>query len=507
MNQNQKSSSVVGIDLGTTNTVVSVMDDTGKPKTIPNKDGEMKTPSVVHVDPVSRQILVGQAAYNMQLLEPNRTFRNFKRDVGTDASYLLEGGLEVTPLYCQMQLLKYIRESLIDHFSDPLAGSKAVITVPAYFGEKERQSVKKSAEGAGIEVIALINEPTAAGLAHGLQEKQGDRLVVVIDFGGGTCDVSILSYQGSDVDVIASYGDKHLGGKDIDDSMVGLVREAFEQQHGITLTSEVYPVETFALLEEVQRQKHMLASRTEVKICASAAGKQVVVPLTRLDLERLTSSFMDRIENLNEEALRLGKVDRNEVDAVLVVGGSSRLVPFRDRVKRLYGPNKITQGQVSPDQAIAEGAAIHAAKIVYSSGGVLVGETLRAIPAPAIKYRDSMPHSLGVLVQDPVSGALFCSVILERNTPIPCKAAKVYSSVEDSQTRFKVTVIQGEDGQKDSDCLTVAERELNLPTRKTTEPSLDVSMGYDDSGMVNVTVVDRISGRTENITTDFYAKI
>jgi molecular chaperone DnaK len=506
MNNTIKNSQVVGIDLGTTNTVIAFYDDTGKPKIIPNKDGEMLTPSIVYVGPGLKEILVGTAARNMMMIEPKRTLKEVKRDVGTDKIYFEENGQAITPEFCQAQILRYERESAIQFFGEDRAASKMVVTVPAYFTEKERQSVKRSGELAGGEILQLINEPTAAGLAHGIAEKQGDRLVSVLDFGGGTFDASLLKYSGGHADVLASHGDKRLGGADVDNLLLQLVCDEFRKQHGLEVSADSQPADYFRVWEEVNRQKHMLGSRTEVKICAAVGDKQVVVPFTRQDLAALIRPLTDRAEKAIRELIQNAKVNPDEIQHVLLIGGSSRLVPYQECVQRIFGKDKIAGGQVSPDLAVAEGAVIHAVKVVSSGGNSLVGESLQAIPAPAITHTDVMSHSLGVAVQDRVSAATYCSVILERNTPIPCRASRQYASVDDRQSRFKITVLQGEDGQSTKDCLIVGEKELQLTPRKYTEPSIEVSLNYDASGMVAVLVRDLVTGKTEDITVRFYDK-
>ena len=505
MKRTIQNSRCVGIDLGTTNTEIAYYDETGKPKVIPNQDGELKTPSVVHVGLAAKEILVGVAAWNMQLLDPSRTLKEVKREVGTDRVYFAEGSLQITPEWCQMEILKYVHQAALSHFHDDLAASQAVITVPAYFTEKERQSVKRSGQMAGIEVLQLIHEPTAAGLAYGVNENRGDRLVLVLDCGGGTFDASLMNYAAGEATVLATLGDKNLGGKDVDDALLKLVQEQFAKEHKLEISPESHPGDWFSIWEEVIRQKHLLASRTEVKIVARVEGRQVVVAITRPQLAGLIRPLLERIEKVTLEVIEQSKVNKADIKYVLPIGGSSRLAPFQDLIKRLFGADCLLEGRVSPDLAVAEGAAIHAAKLVSAGGATLVDQTFQPIPAPAIKHTDVMPHSIGVGVQDRVSAEEYCSVILARNTPIPCNRSKSYGSVDDRQTHFKVTVVQGEDGQLIKDCLVVGERTLELPPRSPATASLETVMSYDSSGMVKVVVRDLISGRTEDITVDFYA--
>lgn len=506
MNKNKiKNSRVVGIDLGTTNSSISYYDDTGKAKVIPNLEGDQKTPSVVYVGPRGKEILEGEPARNMKMLEPERTLMEVKRDVGTDKVYFTEGKIVVTPEWAQAQILKKLRESAIAFFSDDRAASEAVITVPAYFDEKQRQSVRRSADIAGIKVIELISEPTSAGLAHGVNEKQGDRMVIVMDFGGGTFDSSIIMYSGGEATVLATNGDTRLGGKDVDDLLTDLVLKAFKEEHGLTITAEENPADLFTIREEVIRQKIMLAARTEVKIVARVDGKQVVVVVTRKILDHLIKGLMERIEKITRETIERAKVDKSEIKYVLPIGGSSRLPPFQDLIKRMFGEESIIGGQVSADLAVCEGAVIKAVKQVGETGMAVVDETtLEAIPMPILKSSDVMAHSLGVMVQDPVSLASYCSVILERNSPIPSKLSKMYGSLDDKQSNFYIVIVQGENNQTLGDVLVVAEDEFKFPPRDSSEKTIEVTISYDSSGMVEVIIHDKISGSVENITRDFF---
>ncbi len=496
---------MVGIDLGTTFSEIGFLDDTGVPKVIPNLDGELKTPSVVHYAPTDREPTVGTAALNMQMADPQHTMIQPKRDVGTDKVYFMRGGTSVTPELCQTKIISYLRKSLMEQSGDDQAASQGVITVPAYFGEKERQSVKRSAEQAGLEPLALINEPTAAALAYGLNNMQRDQTFVVSDIGGGTFDVSIVHIEAGEVVVQATHGDKFLGGCDADNALMTVVQSAFKKEHKLDFSLESHPADWFIVREEIVRQKHMLSSRKEVKICARVDGAQVLIPLSREQFAELIRPLMDRAQAVVLEALKGASMDRSEVKEVWLVGGSSRLLPFQDMHKALFGPDCIMPGKVSPDLAVVEGAVIYATRLVSTSGTRLVNTQLQAIPAPAITHVDVMPLCLGVSVQDRVSQACRCAVILQKNLPLPCTATQKYGSVTDDQTLFRIVILQGNDGQPIAECLVVAERELRLPPRSSAEPSIEVTMGYDRSGMVHVEVKDLVSGKVEDITVDFFA--
>ncbi|MHB9143457.1 MAG: Hsp70 family protein [Paludibacter sp.] len=501
-----KNNEIGGIDLGTTFTEMGFWDDPGQSRIIPNLDGEMKTPSIVYFGNNGNDMQFGNAAESMLFLEPQLTVKEFKRHVGTDKIFFKMNNKEITPEICNAELLGYMRRSAISYFGEKNSLSKAVITVPAYFGEKERQSVRKSAQLESIEILNFVNEPTAAGLAYGLHERQGDFKVLFPDFGGGTYDVSLIQYSGGTTEVLATSGDKNLGGKDIDDALLNLVKEKFKKEHNIEITLEECPGDFYGIWENVIRVKHILASKKEARLIARYAGKQVVIDITVDQLNQLIAPFMDRIKSITLDMIGEAKVNHDEIQHVVFVGGSTRLQAFKNVFKNMFGEDKIVGGSISPDLAVAAGAVIEAIKIVSKSGKTVVDSKFHSLPAPAIQSIDVMSHSLGVAAQDRVSDARFCSVILKKNTTIPCEMSKFYASVNDTQSKFMITVLQGEDNQRIEDCLVVAQDILDLPPRDSSKESIEVSMGYNESGMVKVVVKDLISGKEEDITTDFYSK-
>ncbi len=506
MREKKKNSQVCGMDHGTGFSKGAYLDETGRPKVIPNRDGGAKTPSIVYFSPDSQEVLVGVAAESMMFVAPERTVKEAKRDIGSAKVYLVVNGVNVTPVTVATKIFEYLRQSAIEYFGDDLAAREVVVTVPAAFKDDQRQAIKLAAEMAGITVLQLINEPMAAALAFGLSENRGDMLVAVADFGQGTFDVAIVQFGGGRADVIASAGDPKLGGKDVDEIPLEMVKEKFKAEHGIDISEKHCPADLYGIWSECVRAKELLSSKREVKLVARAENKQVVLDITREQLNKAIAPLMSRVKNVTLQAIQDAKLDVGDVDHVLLIGGSSRIPAFKKTIADIFGEKKIMGGSVSPDTAVAEGAAIKAGQLVWKSGGVLVDNNLQAIPAPAIESRDVMPHSLGVAVQDRVSSALYCAVILEKNTPIPHTLSKRFASVEPEQDKFKVIVLQGEDGQAIKDCLIVGEKELTLPPRSPEEESLEVTMAYDESGMVDVNVKDLVSGKTANITVDHYQK-
>ncbi len=500
----EPNSRIVGIDFGNTNSGVAYWDASGQPKVITNLEGDYLTPSIVYFG--DDEILVGAPAKNMMFIDPEHTVKGCKEYMGTEKSYFkTKSGREITPMTCAIEIFKHLRKSCVKFFSDEQAANKAVITVPAYFTENEKQAVKSAAEKAGILVLRLIHEPTAAALACGLSERS-DALYLISDFGGGTYDVSLVQFSGGKSEVLTNAGEKHLGGKDVDEILLKMVAEKFRAEANIEVSPESCPEDYYAIWDSVTHAKHLLSSKGKVKIAPRAMGKQIVMEITREQYDAAISGLIKKAHEVNNRVLEQASVKAEDITAVIPVGGSSRIPAFRAHMERKFGKDKVIGGKVTPDHAIAEGAVIMAAKIISTESGIINSETLEAIPGPPIETIDVVSHSLGVAIQEKASGAAYCSVVLEKDTPAPCQMEKFYSSVNESQTGFNIQVLQGEDGKLVSECTVVAEKLLNFPARNPEEKSIKVTIGYDESGMVKVVVDDLVSKKSEDITIDFYAK-
>lgn len=495
---------IVGIDLGTCNSVASYYDETGTPRVVPI-NGENITRSVTYFSQGLDETIVGKSACNMRALEPDRVIEYAKRDVGSDKVYFTDGTTQITPCLVQAEQLKYIKEQIVQHFGDTDAGSKAVITVPVNANEAFRQPVITSAECAGIEVLALINEPTAAAIDNGFSDHKGDRLLVVVDFGGGTCDVSIGVMSAGQLTILSSLGDNHLGGRDINDLLLAEVLKRFKDEHGLEISPTSHPHDFYEIEEEVERQKIMLSSKSKVRFVSRVDGATVDFTMTRDELNQLAAPVIQKIEALAKESLAASDVEIDDIDHVLFVGGSTRLKCFREWAERFFGADKLFDSKVSPDLTVSQGAAVHAVKTANEKHNEqVVTPEYQAIPLPELNHKDVTANSLGVAVTN-MSGQQeqLCSVILPRNSQIPAKETKTYASCSDNQTQFQVSVLQGEEGNCVNDCLVVGEAFLTLPARSTQTDSIEVTMGYDSSGMVTVTVFDKLSMHTEDITVDF----
>ena len=500
-----KNTTVVGIDLGTSNTAVAFYEDTG-PKVIPNIDGEFTMPSVVHVPEDGDGVLAGAQAWNLQLVEPERTFREFKRAMGTSEIFCKADGKDVTATDLSVNVLQHVSRSLDEHFGER-EKRKAVITVPAYNLENARQATREAAEKAGFEVLGIINEPTAAAVAYGLNEDQGDGVVLIVDIGGGTTDITIGSKQGGEFEALATDGDKHLGGKDVDELLVNWFCEEFQRQHGVEVNDEDHPSERFTILEEMRRAKHALFARQEIPVAARVGDRNLQLTLSRDKLAEMIASLTERVRDLILAAEKASGVKREELK-VLLVGGSTRLMPIREMIKGIYGEDSIVGGKLSPDHAVCLGAAIQAMNLAIEvEGGVPTDQDFKPIPAPAGgKHKEATAHGLGVAVGVPGKDEHRMSEILKRNSPIPSKATKEYGSMSDTQTEFQVEILQGREGQLRSEALIVGAKQLSLPPRSAKKASLEVTMAYDRNNMCHVIIFDRVSKKSVEITVDFTKK-
>jgi len=507
MKGKMKNTHIVGIDLAMSNSAFGIYDEGGRLKIIPNMDGGMTTPSVINYSASGDEVLVGSSAKNMALIEPERTFAGFKSAIGSDQVFLEENGKSLTAIHLVAELLRYMKKSAEQHTGDPDAMSMAVCGIPVQSKQKQRQALSKAFDMAGIQLLEIIHEPVAAGLAFGLNRKMSDSLVLVNDWGAGTLDCSLIQYTGSEVNVLANSGDKHLGGNDVDALIVEKLVECFASEHGMNITADTHPADLYSLREEAIRVKHLLFRRQEVMASGRIDGKVVSMKITQDDMRVWSQELMDRAKACMEEAIKVANVSCDDIQGILMVGGSSRFLPFREMVAALIGKDSFVQGDVSPNMAVVEGAIIEAAKVTDEKDMEMIDDRMESIPAPMISSTDIIPHSIGVAVQNQSSTTSRCSVILERHSPIPCTVMKRFGSVTDTQEKFNIQVLQGDNGQLFDDCQTVGSTVMELPARPYSEPSLEVTMDYDASGMVKVHVKDLVSNYSEDITVDHFANV
>ena len=491
---------ILGIDLGTTNSAMAVMEGS-EPEILVNAEGDRTTPSVEGFRKDGERV-VGKAAKNQAVTNPENTVSSVKRFIGRSydetseerktVSYKVQkgkdgravvdiDGKDYTPEEISAMVLQKLKTDAEKQLGGPV--TQAVITVPAYFNDAQRQATKDAGKIAGLEVLRIINEPTAAALAYGLDKTNKDQKILVFDLGGGTFDVSILELGDGVFEVASTAGDNHLGGDDWDQRIIDWMADKFQSDNGIDLRADKMALQR--LKEAAEKAKMELSSTTQANInlpfiTADASGpKHLDYTLTRAEFERITKDLLDRVKKPVEQALKDAGLKTGDIDEVILVGGSTRMPAVQDLVKKLTG--KEPNMSVNPDEVVAMGAAVQ--------GGVLSGDV------EGILLLDVTPLSLGV---ETMGGVM--TKMIDRNTTIPTRKTEIYSTAADNQTSVEVHVLQGE-RQMAHDNKTLGKFQLSgIPAARRGVPQIEVTFDIDANGIVNVSAKDLGTGKQQQIT-------
>ena len=482
------SSKPVGIDLGTTFSAIAYLDESGKPVTIPNREGELTTPSAILFE--DDNLVVGREAIRAALTDPGKVVQFIKREIGTPRYRYRVGEKNYTPEELSAMILKKLKQDAEQKIG-PI--EDAVITVPAYFDDTRRKATQDAGRIAGLNVLDIINEPTAAALAYGVGKLGKDEVALVYDLGGGTFDVTLVQISGRKIQMLATDGDVRLGGKEWDDRILNYVADKFKEETGEDPRDDAQSHNELA--ERVEEAKRALSERRKVRIPCSHAGHRLSIELTKGDFEHLTEDLLGRTELTTQLVMEQSELTWDDVNRVLLVGGSTRMPMVRTILESITGTEP--DASLPADEVVAWGAAIHAGIRSMRTTGGTAGFDAKAIE----KLKDVVEinvnsHSLGIVAFDRKSKKRVNAIIIKKNTPLPHSAKRLFRTprTEGKAGALRVLILEGEAKDPDA-CIQIGECLVKLPQDLPGSSPIQISFSYDESGRIGVHALDMTQGR------------
>ena len=487
---------VAGIDLGTTFSAIAYLDEHGKSTIIPNSDNERITPSVVLFD--EDEVIVGKIAKTSALSAPENVVQFIKREMGNKEWKQEFFGKAYTPETISAIILKRIVGDASKSLGIPV--SQAIITVPAYFGDAERKATQDAGEIAGIEVLGIINEPTAAAIAYGLDKLGKDQKVLIYDLGGGTFDVTILTIEGHNIRVMATDGEVQLGGKDWDDEIINYIAELFREEHGIDPRDDLDAYQ--ALRDAAEMAKITVSRKPKARIVCQCQGKTLKTELSREKFDELTKTLLTQTETYLPVVLEKAQLKPGQIDTVLMVGGSTRMPQVREMLADFFG--KEPDDSLNPDECVALGAALYGTILQLQSGGdqalsvnYLPDEVKQELCGLSIV--NVTAHSLGIIVKE--HGVRKNYILIHAQTAVPCEKSEMFGTESDGQTRVLVQVMEGE-SEIPEECNDTGQCVISgLPPRPAGAP-VQVTFKYNANGRIEVEAIDKHTGKQARTTID-----
>lgn len=479
---------IVGIDLGTTFSAIAFVNDHGRPEIIPNREGERTTPSVIFFEEGGNPI-VGTEARNQAITEPRRTVRYIKREMGNSSYRVNIDGQDYFPEDLSAMILKKLKNDAEAYLGKEI--NKAVISVPAYFKDAQREATRQAGQIAGLEVIRIVNEPTAAALAYGLDKVEGDQIILVYDFGGGTFDVTIMQIKGKEFTIIATDGDAMLGGKDIDARLVEYFAEEFQREHDVDLRLDAHTHQD--LWDKAEIAKKNLSFRSPLMEALSTGEKALRIDLDRDQFNELIEDLVKQTEDCMNRVIDAAGMDWRKIDTVLLAGGSSRIPAVKEMIKRITG--KDAARDMNPDECVALGAAVQAVVTTIETEGVASVPSLEG--GSDIVVHDVASHSLGIKALSNDRNKYINSIIIPRFTQIPCERTRTYATNEDNQSRVEIEVLQGEEEDARSPEIHLVGKAglRNLPPHKAGDLVIEVTLRYTADGVIEVVAKELKGGQ------------